>query len=104
MFWFIIIVIQIVLWWVTFFKTKKMKRTKLENRWGNKEWGEFSLTNERYKFALGYVVASLLACLIPFVGIIVIVIIHANNESKFSSQWGDTKPSFAIIELLKKEI
>lgn len=104
MIWFIIVVIQIVLWWVTFFKTKKMIRTKAENRCGYKEWGEFSLTNERYKFPLWSVLLSFLGCLIPIVGIVVLVPTYVANESKYDREWEAEKPSFAIIELLKKEI
>lgn len=104
MFWIIIILIQLVLWWITFFKTKKMKRTKDTNRWSASEWNDFELTNERYKFPLGVVALVLLVCLIPIAGIIGIVIVHCAHESKRNCKWGDMRPSFALIELFKKEI
>lgn len=104
MFWIIIILIQLVLWWVTFFKAKKMKRTKIEGRWNSTTWSNFELTNERYKFPLGLVALVLLSCIIPLGGIAVIVIIHSAFENKRDGEWGDTKPSFALIELVKKEI
>ena len=104
MIWFLLIVIQILLWWVTFFKTKKMTRTREENRWGNKQWGEFSLTSERYKFPLWVVFFSLLGCLVPIVGFVILVPTYAMNESKYDHEWEAEKPSFWLLDILKKEI
>ena len=104
MFWTIIIIIQLILWWVTFFKTKKMKRTKVESRWNSTTWSDFELTNERYKFPLGGVAIVFLSCLVPILGIGCIVCVHCAYETKRDCEWDDTKPSFALIELFKKEI
>jgi hypothetical protein len=104
MFWIILILIQLVLWWVTFFKTKKLVREKVESRWNSTTWSEFVPTNERYKFPLFGVAIVFLACLVPILGIGAIVCVHCAYESKRDCEWGNTKTSFALIELLKKEI
>jgi hypothetical protein len=104
MFWIVIIIIQLVLWWVTFFKTKKMVREKVESKWNYATWSEFKLTEERYKFPLFGVALTFLTCLIPILGIGCIVAFLCASENRRDSEWGDTKPSFSLIELLKREI
>jgi hypothetical protein len=81
-----------------------MVREKVEERWNNTRWSEFKLTNERYKFPLGIVLLLFLACLIPIVGVGCLVVIYSNMIGKHDREWEDTKPAFALIELLKKEI
>ena len=33
MFWIILIIVQLIMWYLTFFKSKKMIREKVESRW-----------------------------------------------------------------------
>lgn len=104
MFWFICTVIQLILWWVTFFKSKKMTREITETRLNGKIWSEFALSNERYKFPLGIVVVFFLICLIPILGTLgIIAITYAFSQAR-NSDFDDERPSFAIVELLKKKI
>ena len=104
MFWFICTVIQLVLWWVTFFKSKKMTRGKVETRWNGEAWGKFVVSNERYKFTLGLVFVMLLLCLVPILGSVVIVAFISAVSKMKDSDFEDERPSFAIVELFKKKI
>lgn len=104
MFWFICTVIQLVLWWVTFFKSKKMTREKVETRWNGDVWDKFVVSNERYKFTFGLVVVMLLLCLVPILGSVAIVVFIRSVSNLKDSDFEDERPSFAIVELFKKKI
>lgn len=104
MFWFICIIIQLILWWVTFFKSKKMIREKVESRWNGTVWGEFSLSNERHKFPLGLVFIGLLLCLVPILGLFAVVFFTLGISNMRNSDFEEERPSFAIVELFKKKI
>lgn len=104
MVWFIYIIIQLILWWVTFFKSKKMIREKVESRWNGTVWGEFSLSNERYKFPLGLVFIGLLLCLVPILGLFAVVFFTLGISNMRNSDFEEERPSFAIVELFKKKI
>ena len=103
MFYFICTVMQFILWWVTFFKTKKMVREKVGSGW-NASWGEFCLTNERFKFSLGIVLLGFLLCFIPIIGLIVYIVASVNISNIPDRNFEEERPSFAIIELFKKKI
>lgn len=102
MFW-IITLIQLILWWVTFFKTKKMVREKVGSGW-NASWGEFRLTNERFKFPLGFVLLGFLLCFVPIIGLVVYIVCSVNISNLPDSYFEGERPSLAIIELFKKKI
>ena len=104
MFCFICIVIQLILWWVTFFKSKRMIREKVESRWNGTVWGGFSLSNERYKFPLGLVFIGLLLCLVPILGLFAVAFFTLGVSNMRNSDFDDERPSFAIVELFKKKI
>lgn len=105
MFWIIIILIQLVLWWITFFKTKKLVRTKIEeSRWNSTTWSEFTLSNERYKFPLGIVLLGLLICFVPIIGFFGYIAVLINVSSLPDRNFEDERPSFAIVELFKKKV
>ena len=104
MFWFICIIIQLILWWVTFFKSKKMIREKIESRWNGTVWGGFSFSNERYKFPLGLVFIGLLLCLVPILGLFAVAFFTLGISNMRNSDFDDERPSFAIVELFKKKI
>lgn len=104
MFWFICIIIQLILWWVTFFKSKKMIREKVESRWNGTVWGEFSLLNERYKFPLGLVFIGLLLCLVPILGLFAVAFFTLGVSNMRNSDFDEERPSFTIVELFKKKI
>ena len=102
MFW-IITLIQLILWWVTFFKTKKMVREKVGSG-RNASWGEFCLTNERFKFPLGFVLLGFLLCFVPIIGLIVYIVCSVNISNLPDRDFEEERPSFAIVELFKKKI
>ena len=104
MFWFICTVIQLILWWVTFFKSKKMTREKVGTRWDGDVWGKFVVSNERYKFTLGLVLVMLLLCLVPILGSVAIVVFIWGISNMRDRDFKDERPSFAIVELFKKKI
>lgn len=104
MFWFICIIIQLILWWVTFFKSKKMIREKIESRWNGTVWGGFSLSNERYKFPLGIVFIGLLLCLVPILGLFAVAFFTLGISNMRNSDFEEERPSFVIVELFKKKI
>ena len=104
MFWIILILIQLVLWWITFFKTKKLVRVKVESRWNSTTWSEFTLSNERYKFPLGFVLLGFLLCFVPIIGFVVYIVVSINISDMPDRNFEDERPSFAIIELFKKKI
>lgn len=104
MFWFICTVIQLILWLVTFFKSKKMTRGKVATRWNGDVWGEFVVSNERYKFTLGLALVMLLLCLVPILGSVAIVVFIWGVSNMRDSDFEDERPSFAIVELFKKKI
>lgn len=102
MFWFICTVIQLVLWWVTFFKSKKMVRdTSKRDRWGNVP---FSPTNERFKFVLWQVALSFICCLIPILGLLLIIAITVLITNARDSEFDDERPSLLFAEIFLKKI
>lgn len=103
MFWIIIIIIQLIFWWVTFFKTKKMVRETVGSGW-NASWGEFRLTNERLKFPLGFVLLGFLLCFVPIIGLVVYIVCSVNISNLPDREFEGERPSFAIVELFKKKI
>ena len=104
MFGFICIIIQLILWWVTFFKSKKLIREKVESRWNGDVWSKFALSPERYKFPLGLVFIGLLISLVPILGFIAIVIFTYGISNMKNSDFDEERPSFAIVELFKKKV
>ena len=104
MFWFICIIIQLILWWVTFFKSTKMIREKVESRWNGDVWDKFTLSAERYKFPLGLVFIGLLLCLVPILGLFAVAFFTLGVSTMKDYDFDDERPSFAIVELFKKKI
>ena len=104
MFLIVIIILQLVLWYLTFFKTKKLVRVKVESRWSSTTWSEFTLSNERYKFPLGFVLLGLFASFVPIVGFFGYIAVSINISSLPDRNFEEERPSFAIIELFKKKI
>lgn len=49
----IILIINLIIWYFTFFKTKKLIRTCTpDERWSGVKYGEWQRTNERYKWPM----------------------------------------------------
>lgn len=103
MFWIILIIVQLVLWYLTFFKSKKMTREKEGTRWG-KEWGAFKPTDGRFKFALWQVMAAFLLCLIPILGLVILILVSLLVASALDCDFDDERPIMFLSELLTKKI
>lgn len=102
MFWIILIIVQLVIWYLTFFKSKKMVRdTSKRDRWGNVP---FSPTNERFKFVLWQVALAFISCLIPILGLGVIIAITVVVTNASDRDFDDERPSLFFAEIFLKKI
>ena len=102
MFWIILFIVQLVMWYLTFFKSKKMVRdTSKRDYWGNVP---FSPTKERFKFALWQVALVFISCLIPIMGLGVIIVITIVVTSVPDRDFDDERPSLFFAEIFFKKI
>ena len=110
MFWIILIIVQLVMWYLTFFKTKRIKREKKreKKRDGYRATYEFIETNERFKFPLWSLLVGFLISLIPIVGIVVFLwatIKVANmTNGEYEDIFDGNRPSFYIVKIFTKEV
>lgn len=106
MFWIILIIVQLVVWYLTFFKTKRIKRK--EKKDGYRATYEFVETNERFKFPLWSLLVGFLISLIPIGGLTVFLwatIKVANMTNReYESIFDGNRPSFYIVKVFSKEI
>ena len=106
MFGIILIIVQLVVWYLTFFKTKRIK--KEERKDGYRATCEFVETNERFKFPLWGLLVGFLICLIPILGLIVFLwatIKVANMTNReYEDIFDGNRPSFYIVKVFSKEI
>lgn len=106
MFGIIFIVVQLVIWYLTFFKTKRMK--KEEKKDGYRTAYEFVETNERFRFPLWSLLVGFLISLIPIIGLIVFLwatIKVANmTDREYESTFDGNRPSFYLVKIFSKEI
>lgn len=106
MFWIILIIVQLVVWYLTFFKTKRIKKEVKTD--GYRTTYEFVETNERFKFPLWSLLLGLLISLIPIFGLIAFlwVTIKVANMTcrEYESIFEGNRPSFYIVKVFSKEI
>jgi uncharacterized membrane protein YfcA len=106
MFGIIFIVVQLVIWYLTFFKTKRMK--KEEKKDGYRTAYEFVETNERFRFPLWSLLVGFLISLIPIIGLIVflwVTIKVANmTDREYENTFDGNRPSFYLVKIFSKEI
>ena len=106
MFWAIVILLQLVVWYLTFFKTKKIKKEKKAG--GYLTEYEFIETNERFKFPLWSLLVGFLISLIPIVGLIVflwVTIKVANmTDREYDKIFNGNRPSFYLVKIFSKDI
>lgn len=106
MFGIIFIVVQLVIWYLTFFKTKRMK--KEEKKDGYRTAYEFVETNERFRFPLWSLLVGFLISLIPIIGLIVflwVTIKVANmTDREYENIFDGNRPSFYLVKIFSKEI
>lgn len=106
MFGIIFIVVQLVIWYLTFFKTKRMK--KEEKKDGYRTAYEFVETNERFRFPLWSLLVGFLISLIPIIGLIAFLwatIKVANmTDREYENIFDGNRPSFYLVKIFSKEI
>lgn len=106
MFWVIVILLQLVLWYLTFFKTKKVKKEVKKD--GYRTTCEFIETNERFRFPLWSLLLGFLISLIPIVGLIVflwvIIKIASLTDREYCDIFDGNRPSFYVVKVFSKEI
>lgn len=106
MFWVIIILLQLALWYLTFFKSRRIK--KEEKKDGYRTTCEFVETNERFRFPLWCLLVGFLISLIPIIGLVVflwVTIKVANMTNReYESTFEGNRPSFYIVKIFSKEI
>lgn len=106
MFLTIVLILQLILWYLTFFKTKRIKKEVKTD--GYRTTYEFVETNERFKFPLWSLLLGLLVSLIPVFGLIVFlwVTIKVANMTcrEYESIFEGNRPSFYIVKVFSKEI
>ena len=106
MFVIICIVVQLVIWYLTFFKTKRMK--KEEEKDGYRTTFKFVETNERFRFPLWCLLVGFLISLTPIIGLVVFLwatIKVANmTDREYESTFEGNRPSFYIVKVFSKEI
>lgn len=105
MFWIILIIVQLVVWYLTFFKTKRIKK---EEKMDGYRAYEFVETNERFKFPLWSLLVGFLISLIPIIGLVVFLwatIKVANMTNReYESIFDGNRPSFYLVKIFSKEI
>lgn len=106
MFGIIFIVVQLVIWYLTFFKTKRIKKEEKKN--GCRTAYEFVETNERFRFPLWSLLVGFLISLIPIIGLVVflwVTIKVANMTNReYESIFDGNRPSFYLVKIFSKEI
>jgi Na+/proline symporter len=106
MFWIIIIILQLVLWYLTFFKSKRIKKETKQD--GYRTISEYVETTERFKFPLWSLLVGLLVSLIPIVGLIVFLwaTIKVANMTRieYEGVFDGNRPSFYIVKVFSREI
>ena len=103
MFWAIIRVVQIILWFCTFFLAKKIKIEVI-----GKDFYSTNIktveTNERYKFPLWMVLLGLLLNLVPILGLIATIVFTIIISNMKDCEFDEERPSFFLVKLFTKKI
>lgn len=106
MFGIIFIVVQLVIWYLTFFKTKRIKKETFQDTY--RTTYHFVETNERFKFPLWSLLVGFLISLIPIVGIVVFLwatIKVANMTNReYEDIFDGNRPSFYLVKIFTKEV
>ena len=105
MFWIILIIVQLIVWYLTFFKSKRVKK---EVKKGYSTVYEYVETDERFRFPLWALLVGFLISLIPIVGLAVFLWATIRVASMTNREYEDifdgNRPSFYIVKVFSKEI
>lgn len=103
MFWLIFRLLQFVIWYVTFFMSKKMVQ-KIENEGTYRQHYIFVETTERFKFPLWIVLIAFFAQIVPVVGLVVSVGVTIWLSLADDEIFEEERPSFFFTKLFTKKI
>ena len=106
MFWIILIIVQLIVWYLTFFKSKKIKNEV--RRDGYREVFEYIETEERFRFPLWALLVGFLISLIPIVGLAVFlwetIKVASMTDREYESIFIGDRPSFYLVKIFTKEV
>lgn len=106
MFWIILIIVQLIVWYLTFFKSKRVKKEAKQE--GYRASYEYVETNERFKFPLWSLLVGFLISLIPIVGLVVIlwitIKVASMTDREYESIFDGNRPSFYLVKIFTKEV
>ena len=106
MFWIILIIAQLVVWYLTFFKSKKVRKEAKQE--GYRTVYEYVETDERFRFPLWSLLVGFLISLIPIIGLVVFLwaIIKVANMTnrEYESIFEGNRPSFYLVKIFTKEV
>lgn len=106
MFWIILIIAQLVVWYLTFFKSKKVRKEAKQE--GYRTVYEYVETDERFRFPLWSLLVGFLISLIPIIGLVVflwVTIKVANMTNReYESIFDGNRPSFYLVKIFTKEV
>ena len=106
MFWIILIIAQLVVWYLTFFKSKKVRKEAKQE--GYRTVYEYVETDERFRFPLWSLLVGVLISLIPIIGLVVFLwatIKVANMTNReYESIFEGNRPSFYLVKIFTKEV
>lgn len=106
MFWFILIIVQLIVWYLTFFKSKRVRKEAKQD--GYRTVYEYVETDERFRFPLWALLVGFLISLIPIVGLVVIlwitIKVASMTDREYESIFDGNRPSFFLVKIFTKEV
>ena len=106
MFWIILIIVQLVMWYLTFFKSKKARKEAKQE--GYRTVYEYIETDERFRFPLWALLVGFLISLIPIACLIVFlwatIKVASMTGREYESTFDGNRPSFYLVKIFTKEV
>lgn len=106
MFWIILIIVQLIVWYLTFFKTKRVR--KEAKQVGYSTAYEYIETDERFRFPLWALLVGFLISLIPIVGLAVFlwatIRVASMTNREYENIFDGNRPSFYLVKIFTKEV
>ena len=106
MFWIILIIVQLIVWYLTFFKSKRVKYEAKQE--GYRTVYEYIETEERFRFPLWALLVGFLISLIPIIGLAVIlwatIKAASMTDREYESIFEGNRPSFYLVKIFTKEV
>ena len=106
MFWIILIIVQLIVWYLTFFKSKRVRKEAKQE--GYSKVYEYVETDERFRFPLWILLVGFLISLIPIVGLAVFlwatIRVASMTNREYENIFEGNKPSFYLVKIFTKEV